>query len=78
MKLLEHQRHIFNYELCVQDPTALVLSPWFRVQKKALENLIESKKNNKKAIHSQGLMKNVSALGVQNVTSQLLIKPMQK
>ena len=35
-------------------------------------------KNNKKAIHSQGLMKNVSALGVQNVTSQLLIKPMQR
>ncbi len=38
----------------------------------------ESKKNNKKAIHSQGLLKNVSALGVQNITSQLLIKPMQK
>ena len=44
----------------------------------ALENFAEPKKNNKKAIRSQGLLKNVSALGVQNVTSQLLIKPRAK
>ena len=57
---------------------SMVNSQHSEFKKRALENLIESKKNNKKAIHSQGLMKNVSALGVQNVTSQLLIKPMQK
>ena len=57
---------------------SLVVS-WSRGLKKgALENFSEPKKNNKKAIHSQGLMKNVSALGVQNVTSQLLIKPRAK
>ena len=50
----------------------------FCMSKIALENFNESKKNNKKAIHSQGLLKNVSAWGTQNLTSQLLIKPIQK
>ena len=40
--------------------------------------IFESKKKQQKSDSSQGLMKNVSALGVQNVTSQLLIKPSAK
>lgn len=37
--------------------------------------MFESKKNNKKAILFSRAVKNVSALGVQTFTSQLLIKP---
>ena len=47
------------------------------VFKKEPLRIMRNRKKQQKSDPSQGLMKNVSALGVQIITSQLLIKPMQ-
>ena len=70
-----------NYVFNSQKPKALVQSSKFIVHSFKKKSPRESYRIEKKQQKSDSFSRadeNVSALGVQNVTSQLLIKPMQR